>query len=57
MGDDAEHDRSIADRPVAVVIFDEADRLADQCGADVDRVALPSDFAIVAHAPDGMIGP
>ena len=28
----------------------------DQRRADVDRVALPSDLAVVAHAPDRVIG-
>ena len=56
MGDDAEHDRSVGDGPVAVVVFDEADRLAGQRRADVDGVALPSDLAVVAHAPDGVVG-
>ena len=56
MRDDAEHEGAVRDRPTAVVVFDEADRLTDQRGADVDRVAVPSDLAIVAHPPDRMIG-
>src|SRR5579872_2147242 len=56
MDDDAEKDWSIRDEPGAVVVFDEADRLAGQRAADVDRGALPADFAVMAHAPDRMLG-
>jgi len=55
MGDDAEHEGSVGDRPIAVVVFDDTDRLADQRRADVDGAALPSDLAIVAHASDRVV--
>ena len=51
MGDRAEHDRAVADRPSAGIVFTQADRLADQCLADVDRFALPFDLAVMAHPP------
>src|SRR5689334_3757190 len=51
MRDDTERYRSIPDRPVAVGVLEEANRLADQRRADVDRVTLPLDLAVPAHAP------
>src|SRR5215475_8595154 len=56
MGNDAKIDRSVGDRPTAVVGFDQADRLADQRSVDVDRAALPADFSVVAHPPDLIVG-
>ena len=56
MRDYAEHEGSGRDRPIAVVVSDDTDRLADQRGADVDRVAVPSDLAIVVIPLDCMIG-
>src|SRR5205085_8905369 len=55
MGDDAEFDRSVERLP-AVLVFDESDWLADQRFADVNRVSLPPDLAVVTHAPDRVIG-
>src|ERR1700704_3716867 len=49
MGDRAEHDRTVGDRPSGGIVLKQADRLADQCFADVDRFALPSDLAVMAH--------
>src|SRR6266540_504323 len=57
MSDDAECDRPVRGDPVAVLVFNETNRLADQRFADVDRVALPLDLAVVAHAPDRVVGP
>src|SRR5689334_8378149 len=51
MSDSAKYDRSVRDRP-AIRILGEADRLADEGSADVDRVASPLDLAIVADTPD-----
>jgi hypothetical protein len=50
MSDDPERDRPIVGGPITILIFDETDWLADQSLADIDRVALPSDLAIVANA-------
>jgi len=52
MGDNPEFDRSVRDRPPAIIIFEQADWLADQRSVDVDRVVLPADLATVAHPPD-----
>src|SRR5450432_415570 len=57
MSDDAESDRAVGGGPTAILVFDETDRLADQGFADVDRVALPLDLAVVAHLPDQVVGP
>ena len=56
MGDDAEQDRAVDNGAVAVLVFEQSDRLADQCLADVDRVAPPLDLAVVANPPDVMVG-
>src|SRR5262249_61815685 len=56
MRDNAKFDRTIAGGPVAVLVLGETDWLADQRFADVDRVALPPDLTVVAHAPDGVVG-
>src|SRR5258708_40312187 len=57
MRDDAESTRLVEGSPATLVVFDEPDRLADQRLAEVDPVAMPPDLAVVAHAPDGVVGP
>src|SRR2546430_1592555 len=53
MSDDAEHDWAIESGPAAVlIILHQADRLADQCLADVDGGALPFDVPVVADSSD-----
>src|SRR5581483_411688 len=47
MSNRAEHERPVANGP-AVLIFGQADRLADQSAADVDHVAIEFDLAVAA---------
>src|SRR6202035_4226090 len=47
--DRAERDRAVAHCPSGSIILAKADRLADQCLPDVDRLAMPSDLAVVAR--------
>src|SRR5262249_33036250 len=55
MRNDAELDWTKRDCPVTVYVLDQTDRLADQSGADVDRVTLPLDLAVVANPPDDAV--
>src|ERR1700733_10928820 len=45
ISDDPERNRSKMCGPAAVCGFDQADRLADQGGGDIDQLALPFDLA------------
>src|SRR5882672_10391001 len=57
MPDHAKHDRAIVDGIAAgISVLDEAHRLADQRPADVDRIAVPLDLAVLTHAPDSLVG-
>src|ERR1051326_4284055 len=56
MRDESERHRTKRRGPATIAVFAQPDRLADQRCADVDRGALPSDLAVVAHAPDLMVG-
>src|SRR5260370_20150196 len=57
MRDDAESNRAVEGPPATLRVFGETDRLADQRFADVAPVAMPPDLAVVAYAPDGVVGP
>ena len=52
MSNNAECDWPIECRPTAVCILYQADRLADQCLADVDGGAPPPDLAVVTDPTD-----
>ena len=56
MRNEAKQHRTKRCDPATGAVFAQADRLADQRGADIDRGALPSDLAVVAHAPDFVAG-
>ena len=47
--DDPEIERTIAQLPASVIERQKADRLAAEDLADINRVALPFDLAVVAH--------
>lgn len=50
-------ERTIAELPASVIERHETDRLADEDLADIERVALPFDLAVVAHSADlGIVG-